>query len=305
MATAQRPEGLLGGNCTGFELDDLLRVSRRSVNLFASTLGREPPRRAELEEEFAFIREFYRAPRRGVFGGIISPGDAVIINEFVRAIRPDLIIEIGVASGFSSLFILSSMKRHGLLDGNDAARLESYDLVASHGEGDLLRVGHVVERDGADLLPHWELRTCTTTIDLHAAAGAAPDTARRALAFVDGGHCHPWPLFDVFVLTGRMPPGSWILLQDVGLSERQLGSVIRLNSRTPAGYGFRGAQLLYEQYSGRKVRGIEACFNMAAIQVPQCRREVLPSLKQLLVYPPEKRLCEREQAFLETLANAS
>lgn len=302
MANPEGTHELLADNRTGFELQELDEACARSVETFARVVAGELPAPGVYDAEFDFVRNFYRTRRRkGVFGGTISAGDAVAINEFIRLCRPVGFYEIGVASGFSSMLILSSMQRHGLLESGDP-QLLSFDLLERHNDDPQKRVGQLMDEWGGELNAHWRLQTCTTSLDLYGAP--MPDFRRSGplMALVDGGHCHPWPLIDVFVLLGRLPAGSWILMQDIALPERLFQDVIRFQLKT--GHGFRGAEYVLEHYSGRKVRGFDGCFNMAAIQVPADLTAVLPSLQETLVYPFEHQPEGAESEFVEHIRQA-
>lgn len=302
MSEREGTHELLGDNKTGFELHELQTACARSVSTFSRAIGVEPPGPMVLRAEVGFVCDFYTAVQnRKVFGGAISAGDAIVINEFIRVCRPVGLYEIGVASGFSSLFLLSSMRRHGLLESGDP-QLLSFDLLERHHDDPEKRVGQIMETRGGDLNSHWRLQTGKTTIDLYNAP--IPDFRRGGpvVAFVDGGHCHPWPLIDVFVLLGRLPAGSWILMQDVSLAERLYQDTVRFRRR--AGFGFRGAGYVFEHFGGRKVRGFGGCFNMAALQVPEEPTTVLASLKETLMYPLEHVAGEVELEFVERIRQA-
>ena len=208
----------------GFELNILGKITYATREL-VSDKNSDPI--SEDDTEISFVCRFYSNRPDNAFGGIISPGDAVFINEFIKQIRPQTVLEFGVASGFSSAFILCSMGKHGLFE-NKGKGLVSFDVLERHSPDRV--VGCVVFDNYEDLAQHWSLHTKKTSIDLFLSRNSFDiDYDARMLAFIDADHNHPWPLIDLYVLVKILSPGSWILLQDISLVERLVIDSLRLN----------------------------------------------------------------------------
>jgi hypothetical protein len=62
------------------------------------------------------VEEFYTRQHSGIFGGQITLGDGYFIAGFMRHVRPRHMVEFGVASGFSSAFIVDMATKLGLAD---------------------------------------------------------------------------------------------------------------------------------------------------------------------------------------------
>ncbi len=200
-------------------------------------------------------------PRPGIFGGQITAWDGLFIGAFMMAMRPTAMIEIGVASGYSSALILSFAKALGLLrDGS--IYLHSFDIVETHANGDV--TGSLARTQFADLMPYWSLTIGETSATLDPAALAARLPAGRTLAFVDGGHEHPWPMIDLTFLR-RIPQCDWALMQDVQMMERWVGDALIHGWPVPT--PVRGAQIAFSHWPHRKITGLDMCYNMAAVDL--------------------------------------
>lgn len=213
-------------------------------------------------EVVALTRRFFRNRRPGVFGGPITAGDAIFIAAFMARVRPVRMIEVGVASGFSSAFILHAARELGLL-GEDVF-LYSYDIAAKLPDGNV--VGQYVERHYAEIAAHWSLNTGITTVDLLTGKAARPDIgAGPALAFIDGEHGHPWPMVDAYCLSHMLPGDAWLLMQDYQVMERWFADTIEFG--VPVFAPQRGVNLAVAHWPGEKLIGTRMAYNMAAVRL--------------------------------------
>jgi hypothetical protein len=155
-------------------------------------------------------------------GGTYSGGDTTTVgNEvlyfFMRAIRPERVVETGVAAGFSTAYLLQ-----GLAD-NGAGRMISIDLPTVEPTGrvdrdgvrdrssvpDAERTGFVVPDD---LRARWELRL-----------GDARELLPRAFVehpsvdvfFHDSDHSYDHMLWEYRTAWPHLRPGGWLLSDDV------------------------------------------------------------------------------------------
>lgn len=215
-------------------------------------------------EQLARIEEhivlFYSAKFGGNFGGSITAGDASVIASVMEMVRPVEMIEIGVAAGFSSAFIMTYAATSGLL--RERTFLHSVDLNVELKPGQM--IGNYVRENFREVQPFWDFNTRQTSatmldgsfdIKLH---GDGP-----VVAFVDGGHDHPWPLLDIVYLYHKLPRGSWVVMQDVQMMERWIADMVVLNLPIPP--SVRGVNYVASHWPGTKRLGYKMAYNSAAI----------------------------------------
>lgn len=166
----------------------------------------------DADEAFVFERPTWAR-------GTIMAEDARFLRALVIEARPGIAVELGVASGCSSLVILHALSHvHG--EGDDRVRLYAFDVADRCYFDPQHPTGAAVGEFAPHLLPHYRL-TC----------GDARD-ARRVLpsgavtfAFVDANHFHPWPVLDLIALRPLLAPGAWVTLHDVRLPALQARSL--------------------------------------------------------------------------------
>ena len=205
-------------------------------------------------------RSFFASRKAEIWGGPITAGDALFILSYMARLRPKSMIEIGVASGFSSAFILFAAEKLGLL--GDGIFLTSYDILETLPNNQ--PVGNYCREYYAPLCAHWELLVGRTSMDLLAATPPGSRLDGPVLAFVDGGHCHPWPSVDILALHQLMPPGGWILMQDYQMMERWFADTIEFG--VPMRGPVRGVNLAVANWPGEKFIGSGMSYNMAALK---------------------------------------
>ena len=232
-------------------------------------------------------REFFGVRREGVFGGQITAGDGWFIGAWMAAIRPQAMIEVGVASGFSSALILSFAERLDLLGNNGTAFLHSFDLMEVHANGGV--TGDLLRRYFPHFEKHWNLTTKTTTAQM--SFDALREMPLRTMAFLDGGHNHPWPTIDLAYLRRAVPQCEWALMQDTAMMERWIADAVIY--QVPVPKPVRGVQLALNHWPGDKLVGTGPCYNMAAVRVPIGDVDETGYLKAVRTYPYE---CNSDQA---------
>ena len=236
----------------------------------------------------------------GIFGGQITAGDGLFIGAFMAALRPASMIEIGVASGYSSALILSFAKALGLLTGS--AYLHSFDLFDKHADGNV--TGALLHNQFPEFVPHWSLTTQVTTATLDPTALSDRLPPGRAIAFVDGGHNHPWPAIDLTFLR-HVRQCEWALMQDVQMMERWIADAVIFGAAVPA--SMRGAQIAFAHWPGRKVIGLDMCYNMGAVNLRIDGAQEQAFLDAVQIYEAEEILpgaqAEASVAYLRRLSN--
>lgn len=184
--------------------------------------------------------------------------EALILDEFVAALRPACVLEIGVASGISSAVLLHAMRRSGA--DPRATWLHSADVLP-HCYFDRSRpVGAAV----TEMTPHLRDRWSLHRTDAH---GLAERLAGRRfpLAFIDGDHRHPWATLDLLALAPVLEPGAWVILHDVALA--RINDALRSREGRPAPRSEYGPETLFAAFPGTKVIGNGWAGNTAAMLV--------------------------------------
>lgn len=192
--------------------------------------------------------------------GAIRVFEALVLDQFVRAARPEAVLELGVASGVSSAVLL-----HSLADLHGAAaerrtRLYSYDVLP-HCYFDKARpVGSAVDTMAPELRGMWSLRRGD-------ARAAATELAGRRfdLIFIDANHSHPWPTFDLLWLSELAAPGAWVILHDVALA--RIYDAWDAKAGAPMKRREYGPEALLAAWPGAKVIGNGWAGNIGAIRV--------------------------------------
>jgi predicted O-methyltransferase YrrM len=177
--------------------------------------------------------------------GHVSLTDADFLAANVERARPSLVVEVGVASGFSSAVLLSAM--HAL--SGDGWRLYSCDTV----DACYFNRDYPVGEAARELLPDVSNWTLRTGIDAYQASRQLPFQAVD-FTFIDACHLHPWPVLDLLALLPALRPGSWVCLHDIRLPE------IRDD-------GGSGPQHLFRLWPGEKFSE-ETHANIGAIRLP-------------------------------------
>jgi predicted O-methyltransferase YrrM len=150
--------------------------------------------------------------------GTISFYDACYLLRRALESRTEVVVEIGTASGFSTVFLchaLSLAARAGFIASN--FEVVSYDLNPrfyadeSRKTGDAAR--EVLE---PDLLQHVVFRSPATAlmVPMHHAQ------ENLSLMFLDANHEHPWPTLDLLATLDCLAPGAEVVLHDINLPLR-------------------------------------------------------------------------------------
>lgn len=260
----------------GDEIEDRAAATQWLAHFFADLAPEQ------INRIYDAVFEYFRPWYDGVFGGQITAGDALFVAAMMERVRPNRMIEIGVASGYSSAFIIFYAERIGLL--GSGIFLYSYDLFRQTPDGH--ETGSFFQKHYSQYLQSWSLSCEVTAADLLAGRALAPDISDGAvLAFIDGGHNHPWPTVDVYWLSKICKPGTWVVMQDIQMMERWIADCIRFNVISPR--PIRGVNLAFALWPGAKIVGHDLCYNCGAIQLFGESEELHTFVESSLVYPFE------------------
>lgn len=158
--------------------------------------------------------EFF-AKRPGWLEGYIADSDALFLLRAIWTVRPELVVEIGTASGYSAAFLafaLGLAAERGVV--NPDYRVVTYDLSPRYYGDPTKPTGAVAgEILSPGALRHIAFKFPTTA--LHAAFKHKGQGVR--LVFIDAHHSHPWPALDLLMLLDCVTEGSIVALHDVNL----------------------------------------------------------------------------------------
>ncbi len=136
----------------------------------------------------------------------IGPNDVTFITELIENKKPKDIIEIGVASGFSSLILLQALDSYV-----DKGHLHSFDILENCHFNNSYTIGFAVEELAPHLKQYWSLHTKSTAFD----AGKLLNGKDINFLFIDGNHYHPWPTLDLLTLIPAMSNNTHVIFHDI------------------------------------------------------------------------------------------
>jgi predicted O-methyltransferase YrrM len=146
--------------------------------------------------------------------GNIAPDDGYFLLSLLEQSNASKVLEIGVASGTSSLMILR------MLEGmSPAASLVSVDLQSRYFHDPSKPVGFMVQAHYERPPAHWTLLTKVAAMTFADDAALRDENQHRRydFVFIDAHHGHPWPTLDALCLLPFTLPGSWVAFHDVNL----------------------------------------------------------------------------------------
>lgn len=142
----------------------------------------------------------------GVMAGDTSLGE--LAYALVRAIRPAVVIETGVATGVTSAHVLAA------LADNDHGVLESIDLPP----GDLVGTGLVGDAVPDELRSRWRYHWSTARRRLPALLEAHRGRGPR-LFIHDSDHSYENMRWELETAWRALEPGDWVMADDVDLHD--------------------------------------------------------------------------------------
>lgn len=269
----------------GFSPDRVADVAKRARSLvdcidvlrpFASALGIALEAESYREHAERLARDFTLPewPQ-----GRINLVEAAVLDLFVRAMRPEVVVEVGVASGVSSAALLSALSA---IESSETAHLRSYDITTRCYFDESRAVGEAVQ----EMVPHLAGGQLLQRGGAKTAAEQLPMASVR-LAFIDANHGHPAPVADLIDLAPCLAPGAWVLLHDIRLSRAML-------ERDPQSEReVYGPEVLFDGWPGEKVRGVRFSSNIGAIRVDR-PDELTPDHLAAIIDEPWERIADSE-----------
>jgi predicted O-methyltransferase YrrM len=164
------------------------------------------PTISRIEEEFAALSDILRERYRVVglthpAGWAIDRGSSLLIYAIVRLVKPDRIVETGVANGHSTFFLLRA------LDLNQRGKLYSIDIAPS--AGSLLS-----PQDKA----RWTLSVLPRGFRKRGLKKVLEVISPIDMFLHDSGHLYYWQRFEYETALRYMQKGGYILTDDADAS---------------------------------------------------------------------------------------
>lgn len=138
----------------------------------------------------------------------VDGSDLAVLNMCIAAARPEMIIEIGTATGLSAAAMAVMQRAHGI-DGE----VRSYDLRDVLWFDPARSLGDLVPQIAGQVADRVHLTSGATALNV--AEDVAPESA--GMAFIDASHQHPWPLLDTLLLLPVLAPRAPIVHHDLQL----------------------------------------------------------------------------------------
>lgn len=142
--------------------------------------------------------------------GMLDFSAGRLLYALVRAVKPRVSVETGVANGSSTTFILSALKANG------SGELRSLDLPVTPDGKTFIPEGR---QPGwlvpSSLHPYWHLSLGDTRILLPA---LLKDLKRIDLFFHDSDHSYETMTFEYSLAWSVLAPGGWLTSDDVGFN---------------------------------------------------------------------------------------
>jgi len=222
----------------------------------------------DVKEREEFV---YRRPKWG--RGMITEDDARFLHDLLVEIRPEVAVEVGVASGCSSVHILSAMATYRRRATGDVW-LHAFDITERCYFDESKATGAAVAELMPELRSHYRFTVGDVLMARRMLTGL-----HAPFAFIDANHLHPWAAADLVGLLPALAPGAWVAVHDIRLPllERRKGT---------RGHGPRH---LFEQWPGDKRQG-GTDDNIGAIRLPDNLADVTRWLARTFTQPWEVAL---------------
>ncbi len=202
--------------------------------------------------------------------GHINESDAAFLWDCIEASSPEQIIEIGTASGMSTLACALAMNHFA--PANAAPSIHAFDLTERCYFDPRYRVGDALAQVAPHLAGAVQFHHKATACD--AARFFAPSSVR--LALIDANHVHPAPAQDLLALLPVLTPGAIVVLHDIDLDA--------IHAQSAPGAALEdGPKRLFDAWDGRKIRSQDrAGSNIGCIIIPDEPLDGIAQLADLL-----------------------
>lgn len=214
-------------------------------------------------ETLTELGAWYQPPRWAA--GAVGVIDACFLFDVVACVRPERVLELGVASGGSTSVLLRAMDAAGLelACGDARPAIRSFDLHPMCYSDRTKPVGSAVFEMAPQLARGVEVRSGLTSVEL----GPALAGENFPLAFIDANHQHPWPTLDLLALLPSLAPGAWVVLHDIDLPAA--AARYERTHNTKVHWHDHGAKHLFDAWPFEKIRGEGEADNIGILRMPE------------------------------------
>tara|TARA_R110000787_G_scaffold90043_3_gene190479 strand:+ start:863 stop:1720 length:858 start_codon:yes stop_codon:yes gene_type:complete len=209
-------------------------------------------------------------------GGAISNYDAKFLTGFLSHVRPRKVVEIGVASGWSSALMLHALKE---IHGSDPYTLHAIDLLHDFYLKPEYKAGALVGEVVPDLEPNYNLLTGRIALE------AMKDVGPVDFAFIDAHHFHPWAALDFLALLPYITKGTWVAFHDINLC------TFERHKHTN-----RGPFYLFHMWQDTKLQSTQNPAMIGAVLMERQPEQYLRDLLEILHTPWELTLSPEDVA---------
>ena len=215
--------------------------------------------------------------RRPVWAsGTISDYDSRFLAGLVALANPRNVVEIGVASGWSSAILLKALST---LEGKRT--VSGIDLLPEYYLDKSIPTGRAVQETVPELMDNYRLLTGRLAFE------AMEDVGKVDFAFIDGHHMHPWATLDMLSVLPFIDRGRWVAMHDLNLCgvERH-----RHMNRAPF--------YLFYMWPDQKLHSSQQPTMIGAVIIDRTPVDYLPVLLEILYTPWEVDVAAADLARL-------
>jgi predicted O-methyltransferase YrrM len=197
--------------------------------------------------------------------GNISDYDSRFLAGLVSFANPRRLVEIGVASGWSSAVVLKAL---ATADGQRT--LAGIDLSPDYYLDPSIPTGRAVQDSVPDLAANYRLLTGRLAFDV------MPEVGSIDFAFIDGHHMHPWATLDMLSVLPFLERGRWVAMHDLNLCTLERHA-----------HRNRGPFYLFYMWPDQKLHSTQQPTMIGAVVLDRSPADYLPALLEILYTPWE------------------
>jgi hypothetical protein len=208
--------------------------------------------------------------------GTISDYDSRFLAGLVTFANATRVVEIGVASGWSSAVLLKALSS---LSGDRA--LTGIDLSPEYYLDKSIPTGRAVSDTVPALAGNYRLLTGRLAFEV------MPEVGKVDFAFIDGHHMHPWATLDMLSVLPFIERGRWVAMHDLNLCTFERHKHMN-----------RAPFYLFYMWPDQKLHSTQQPTMIGAVIIDRAPADYLPTLLEILYTPWE---VEVDSASLEKL----